>query len=196
MIGIGLGLMIGSFVIFPLWDSPSENISEVGVDYLTPTKSDRQINTVNLNAYLWQKQYKPWSLRLKLGFTATRPTGTIGQGDGNSGNDTSHEHLPDSSAYGIGPTMELQWEALSVDRLSVDVDGSAGLILYDRHFPTGGDYYNGMYQVGPSIGYRVSDKGQLRVGYRWMHVSNGQGITPDNPSYEAIGIILRYEHKF
>ena len=195
MIGIGFGLMVGLFGVFPLWDSPIERINEAGMDYFTPTIRDRQIDTVNLNAYLWQKQYEPWRLKLKLGITATRPTGTTGlREDLNKG--TSNERLPDSSAYGIGPNMELQWTAFRIEKLSMHIEGSAGLIFYDRRFPTGGDYYNGMYQIGPGIGYSIGDYGQLSVGCRWMHVSNGQGITPKNPSYEGLGIILRYEHNF
>lgn len=70
------------------------------------------------------------------------------------------------------------------------------MIVYDQDFPAGGDRYNFMWRLGPSLSYRVADSYVVGVSYRWMHVSNGRGVTPEDPSYEAEGLSLQVSYAF
>lgn len=70
---------------------------------------------------------------------------------------------------------------------------STAVLIYDRPFPAGGDHYNGMFQIGPSFSFTPARGHTLTLGYRWMHVSNGQGLGAHNPAYEGKGVVLRYQ---
>jgi len=121
----------------------------------------------------------------RAGITATSATGYIVQFD---------EHLHDtqleSNAVGIGPTAVLRLQTPELARWVLSFEGSGAFILYSRHFPAGGDVYNFMWRAGPSLSYRFDDTWSAGAGARVMHVSNGQGLTPKNPSYAALGVTL------
>jgi len=42
------------------------------------------------------------------------------------------------------------------------------------------------------IEYKLDPTKSIGLSYQWTHVSNGQGITAENPSYEASGFGLRF----
>ena len=71
---------------------------------------------------------------------------------------------------------------------SISPDFSGGLIFYSDKFPHGGDIYNFMWRMGGAVHYRFNKKYAINLNVKWMHVSNGQGLGPQNPSYEAWGI--------
>jgi lipid A 3-O-deacylase len=155
--------------------------------------ADRHINTTNAHLYLLQKSYAPVNLKLRLGITATRPTGSIDHLVGSLDEGTLRSETFRSLAWGIGPAAEAAFELLRGSRTTLNIDLSAAGILYDRRFPEGGDHYNGMFQAGPSLSYSPSPGNTLTLSYRWMRVSNGQGEGSHNPAYEAKGVTLRYQ---
>ena len=102
-----------------------------------------------------------------------------------------HEQASESSAWGIGPVVQQRVKVLRWSAFTLRADLGEGALWYNRDFPYGGRRYNFMLQAGPTIGYAPAT-GCLRasIGYRWMHVSNGGGLGPQNPSYGAAGVML------
>jgi hypothetical protein len=76
---------------------------------------------------------------------------------------------------------------LRIGRLSVTAEMVGAIVFYSSNFPPGGDIYNFTWRFGGAAGYQVTDSLRMMVGVRWRHVSNGQGLGPQNPSYEGIG---------
>jgi len=73
------------------------------------------------------------------------------------------------------------------------LDASGSVMLYDRGFPNGGSWYNGMVQAGPSVNVGFDKGRSLTVGGRWTHISNGQGLGTHNPSFDGKGVFVQYE---
>jgi lipid A 3-O-deacylase len=159
---------------------------EIGTEYLVPTRFNNQIKTTNLNCYFWKKRFDKNYLLASFGLTATYAWGYSEQIKNLS--DTSAElDIYKTAGFGIGPVMQVEHTILKVNRFSLVGEASGGVLLYSNRFPYGGDYYNFMFRMGPSISYRVSKNGYIKAGYRWMHVSNGKGFGNQNPFYEAQG---------
>jgi hypothetical protein len=72
---------------------------------------------------------------------------------------------------------------------------SGGGALFDG-CPPGGDIYNFTWQLGGALAFRIDERFTLSAGVRRMHVSNGQGLVPRNPSYEGIGFPLGLAVRF
>lgn len=163
----------------------------VGIEYLAPLEASRDIDTFNVSAFYSVKTFEVIGLSLSAGGTATHAKGDITQTEGALSEGTLREVTYDTEAVGIGPVVLADLCLWRFDGLSVQVDASAGFIVYDRDFPAGGDRYNFMWRVGPVLQYTV-DSGMLAgIGWLWMHVSNGQGTGPQNPSYDAGGLSLQ-----
>ncbi|MDX2220017.1 MAG: hypothetical protein SF172_13430 [Burkholderiales bacterium] len=196
MAGIGTLIIGGLFAGYGLTDTPATPIREIGIDRLTrDVKTDRHINTTNVHLFLREKEWEPLNLKLKLGMTVSRATGSIEQLQGSYEEGTLRPVTLDSPGWGIGPMAEARLKLFQAGRLSGSLDATAGVLLYDRKFPAGGDRYNGMGQIGPSLTWRMGEgeRGSaLTAGWRHMHVSNGQGVNAGNPSYESRGWTLRY----
>ena len=74
------------------------------------------------------------------------------------------------------------------------------MIFWNRDFPTNGTFYDFMWRVGPRLSCLIGEKTVLNIGYKVMHVSNGQwewdGLKTDgkatehNPSWNAKGITV------
>ncbi|HBF38606.1 MAG TPA: hypothetical protein DDW50_14965 [Firmicutes bacterium] len=94
----------------------------------------------------------------------------------------------------------------SGDVVALYFDMSGAVIFWNKDFPTRGDFYDFMWQVGPKLCCQVGEKTVLNIGYKWMHISNEQwewqGLktdfqaTENNPSYNAKGITLTMVHYF
>lgn len=158
-----------------------------GADYLVPTRLSNKIKTISAHTVVWKRYFKDISILMKAGITTTYAWGY------------SRQWYPISdfvwyaidyktSAYGAGPFLQIEHTIIKTKNISLLGEGSAGCILYDKRFPYGGDIYNFMLRTGPSIAYKINSNSFIKVGYRWMHVSNGQGSGNHNPFYEAQGI--------
>jgi hypothetical protein len=189
---LGVITLAGMFGGYPLMDAPAQRIAEFGLDRLAPTKADRDLETTNVHIYLRQKRYDPLRLQLRLGGTLSRVTGSITQLTGSFEEGTLREETLPSPAWGIGPSAEAKFALLRTAPATLDLDFSAAVLLYDRDFPAGGKRYNGMFQIGPSVTFPLDSGSAFSLGYRWMHVSNGHSLGPENPAYEARGVTLRY----
>jgi len=167
---------------------PSKSKFGIGAEYLAPTKYNDKIQTVSMHAVFWKQYFKNISILINPGITTTYAWGytadlTLNAG---AGGETNHK----TSAFGIGPVLQLDYAPIHIKRFSVVIEASGGFILYSNRFPYGGDIYNFMFRAGPSIAYKIAPNYFVKTGYLWMHVSNGKGMGPQNPYYEAHGITL------
>src|SRR5690606_20627380 len=69
-------------------------------------------------------------------------------------------------------------------------------VFYRPDFPPGGDFYNLAWQLGGAVAVRITERLRLGFGVRWMHVSNGQGLGAQNPSYEGVGFPVSLDWPF
>lgn len=155
---------------------------ELDWDYLTPSDSDRDLDTVSL--HILKKFSETKNRSVYRGITVTRPHGNINV-DGQS---------QDSSAVGVGPVYMIRYERGHSGKLTTAFDVSGGFIVYDKTFPAGGKWYNFMWRVGPQFIYKINENSSVNVGYMLMHVSNG--LRTHNPSYNAHGVTLGFVTKF
>jgi lipid A 3-O-deacylase len=165
-------------------DSAQGPNSEIEWEYMTPVEQNRQIKTLSLNILFSKKPSLDERLAFYTGATITRAWGNV-------------IHLSvkqENSAFGIGPVYLLRYKALQLAKSSLLLDISGSLIFYSENFPAGGDFYNFMWRIGPKFTYQISDNCLLNIGYKLMHVSNGQWSdnpsTSHNPAYNANGISL------
>ncbi len=164
---------------------------ESGVEYLWPVERERQIQTVSFNTFIGKEFFKKIHLSPYGGITATYAWGSIIQTD-----DTFQEVEYDNAAFGAGPVFMLRFEPLVYRGFSLGADASGGIIFYTSDFPAGGDFYNFMWRIGPTAAWRFNNKYSINAGFRWMHVSNGQGIGRHNPYYPARGIFFNFRRYF
>jgi lipid A 3-O-deacylase len=145
---------------------------------------ERQIDTLSLNILFSKKSSLDDRLSFYTGATITRAWGNIIHMGARQKN----------SAFGIGPVYLLRYKALQLAKSSLSFDMSGSLIFYSEDFPAGGDFYNFMWRIGPKFTYQINDNYLLNIGYKLMHVSNGQFSdnlpTVHNPAYNANGISL------
>lgn len=175
--GLACGSAYSTSAVAPRWTL------EVGAEHLWPTHADRRIATTSVNAVAGRGAFDSCCFAWRAGVTATSATGYIIQLD-----EGLHDMRLDSDAIGIGPTGIVRVQTPELARFVLSFEGSGAVILYGRGFPSGGDIYNFMWRTGPSVSHRFSESWSAGVGARVMHVSNGQGLTPKNPSYEARGL--------
>lgn len=154
---------------------------EPSIEFLIPTDSDRNIQTLSGNLLFGLEFFEQSPLSIYGGITITHAWGNIRQWENNI--KVQHEN----KAIGVGPVFLLRFEPYVYYGLSVSGDASGGIIVYSTEFPYGGDIYNFMWRIGLSLHYRFNESYAMSVNYKWMHVSNGQGLGPFNPSYEGKG---------
>ncbi len=168
----------------------------LAAEHLEPTEADRQLDTTSIDLLFPFKSYDRPRLTLLAGLTATRASGHITQLLGELEQGTLRRETYDSPGTGIGPSFLASLDFARRRKLSLPLGVGGALILYDQDFPAGGERYNFMWRLGPSIAYRVSDSYVLGAAYRWMHVSNGKGYDRGNPSYDARGICVLLARTF
>ncbi len=168
----------------------------VAADYLFPLEDDRDLHTLNLHAYLPVKTFKSGRASLLAGVTATFVNGEITQTTGKVSDGSFKEVASSSDAVGLGPAVWVDLDLLRYKTAALHLEGSFGFIVYDQDFPAGGDWYNFMWRVGPIVRYEIYRSASISIGWQWMHVSNGQGSGPQNPSYDAHGATLQCSFSF
>jgi len=162
-----------------------------GLGYLHPVTQDRDIKTVNVDLAFAVTSAAHRHLSTYLDVVGTFATGRITQLEGELSEGTLREVEYNTGAIGAGLGLRIDLRLIVVGGLHIDLSGSGYLVLYNERFPAGGDYYNFMWRGGPAIGYQLRDEASIAIGYQRSHVSNGQGMTRRNPSYDAHGIFLR-----
>ncbi|HCY75397.1 MAG TPA: hypothetical protein DHV28_05710 [Ignavibacteriales bacterium] len=163
---------------------------EFGLEYYSPSHWNRQIKTININGFIGKEFVKSIGLYLFAGATITHAWGNI-----IAVNKYNKEEKFQTSAMGIGPVVLVRVQPLTIGRFSFSVDGLGGIILYNKSFPPGGDYYNFMFRLGSTIAFYLGNDLNLNIGLRRMHISNGQGVGSFNPFYEGAGLSLNVSKK-
>jgi|GEM_PF-872308 len=164
---------------------------EIGGEYLVPTRYSNEIKTLSIHGFYWKKYFKKSSIMISAGITGTYAWGYSTQWESISDSTVKVVDYK-TSAFGIGPIFQIDPTIVKIKRFKLNVEASGGVILYNRHFPYGGDIYNFMFRTGPSVIYKLNNNNSIKIGYRWMHVSNGQGMGNHNPFYEAQGINVSF----
>ncbi|MGZ3863322.1 MAG: acyloxyacyl hydrolase [Bacteroidia bacterium] len=164
-------------------------------DYLPPTRYNNQIKTASLHCLFWKKRFVENYVLLSAGVTATYGWGYSEQVK-NYGDTLTEIFIYKTSAFGLGPIIQIEPTIIKYKRFSLIGEASGGVILYTNKFPYGGDYYNFMFRMGPSVSWEITKHNYFKVGYRWMHVSNGKGFGNQNPFYEAQGIGIGFVRMF
>jgi hypothetical protein len=96
---------------------------------------------------------------------------------------------PDAEdSLGSGLNVGLRYHFLEYKRVSLFIDGIAGLFYANRNFPEGGTHFNFNEQLGLGVTFRLGENTHLISGARFMHISNARIHGEDeNPSYDALG---------
>lgn len=165
-------------------DAKLRTQTKLGSEFLFPTHENRQIETITFNfMHVWER-WPEHPFTFGTGLSVTGAKGRITQHD-----DNWQEIVSDTQAVGLGPVFRVKYEPIVYRGFSPGIGLWGGLILYSDHFPPGGDVYNFMWRSGISLNYRSGNgRSFFSLSWKWMHVSNGQGITDRNPSYEAEGL--------
>jgi len=164
----------------------------VELEELGPIEGNRQIRTTNLHFLFRMKSFDLGYFRFYGGLTVSRARGTISFRTGSFEEGTLRNVTFDSTATGAGPVVATRVEFARSGNVSASMDGSAGVLLYDRDFPAGASRYEFMLRIGPSLSYRLNDRQDLSLTLRRMHVSNGQGYNLHNPEYNASGVGVQF----
>ena len=155
---------------------------DVAAAYYVPTDENRAVNSVFVNAAIGVDLLPSIGFSAFGGVTLTYATGHIVQW-----NDYFEDVRYETEAAGVGPIFLLRWAPLRIAGVALAAEMVGGVVLYSNDFPAGGDIYNFTWRFGGSLSYQVDDELMISAGVRWMHVSNGQGLGPQNPSYEGVG---------
>jgi lipid A 3-O-deacylase len=164
---------------------------EVGAEYLRPTRFSNKIETISLHGFFWRKRFEHISIKMSTGFICTYGWGTSRQLE-DHGDTLTVIISYKTAAFGAGPVFQVDPTIITIKRFSVTAEAIGGVILYGNRFPYGGDIYNFMFKAGSSLVYKLNKQYSLKAGYRWMHISNGQGDGNYNPFYEAYGFHLSF----
>jgi len=162
---------------------------EIGVGYFDPVPYTNEIKTITLDGFYWKRYFKNADVLIGAGVTANYAWGYSIQwyplGD------TAFLLVNyKTSAFGIGPVFQIAPTIVKIKRFSLITEANGGILLYNKRFPYGGDFYNFIFRAGPSIAYRINDNYLIKFGGRFIHVSNGKGNGNQNPYYDGIGLSL------
>ncbi len=170
---------------------------EVELEYFAPLhEKDRDIKTVSLN--LQKVNYADDFISVHSGLTVTRAWGDM----------TRRGVYSTCDAWGIGPSGLIRLRLMGMnflgysggDVIELSLDMSGAVIFWNKNFPTNGDFYDFMWQFGPKLSCLIGERTVLNIGYKIMHVSNGQWewhdfktdfkATEHNPAWNAKGITV------
>jgi len=123
------------------------NKETIGIEYLSPTESDREIRTRNIEIHYPLNEVKSLNLSTYWGLIATYANGHIIQLEGSIAQGNLREVRYENSAFGIGPGLLASFQLWNNDKYAIHFNASGNFIVYNKRFPAGGDYYNFMWRV-------------------------------------------------
>lgn len=88
---------------------------------------------------------------------------------------------------GLGFASGLRWHFRLRPRYGLYAEWGAGFMVATDAFPPQGTSWNGMSYFGAGVNAGAGDGLQILAGLRQMHVSNGKGLVPQNPSFDGLG---------
>lgn len=154
----------------------------ISVEYLKEYKESPGIATTTVDLFYPIGAIEDLNLALYTGLTATEAT------------DTQKNATYERTVRGIGPNVFATVDLMHWKDISFLFDASGAFLFYNKEFPAGGEKYNFVWRVGPTLAYSFADTYSIGISYRWMHVSNGQNN--NNPGYEATGFGLKFSKVF
>jgi lipid A 3-O-deacylase len=101
---------------------------------------------------------------------------------------------PDTSPM-LGVNILASWTFTASERVRPYLFGGGGFVYTDAKIPGLGSKYNGNYQGGAGVLYRLNSKYALNAEYRFHHVSNLGTEEPNDPlnsSKFLIGLTARF----
>lgn len=167
-----------------------------GVEYFFPTDESRNIKTINFNAYFLFIEINGLNTSFYAGLTSSYATGDITQLEGELEEGTFREVNFKNTAFGMGPGLLVDVRFFRIEKFSFHLNGSGSFILYNKDLPAGGDHYNFMWRAGPVVEYLVKGNNKIGLSYQCAHISNGQGLGLQNPSYDAQGLDIFFSSPF
>jgi hypothetical protein len=168
----------------------------ISIAYLLPTEESRDIKTISVNFNYLISRSEKLNLSIYFDIAGVYATGNISQLEGSLEAGTLKEVHYDNSAFGLGPGLLTEFQFFDRNKLSAHLNGIGNIIIYNKKFPAGGDHYNFMWRGGPAIEYRIGNSKYIGISYQWTHISNGHGLGPQNPSYDAQGFTLMFKGFF
>ena len=108
------------------------------------------------------------------------------------------EHVIESVEYsantiGAGLSGGIRIELLNLSYHNFYVEGYEGMIFTKDAFPPKGTPWNFIARFGFGYTVNLAEKRYLIFGWRWMHISNGTGFVPSNPSYDGNGLYIGFK---
>src|SRR5882762_2553690 len=104
----------------------------VELQELGPVERDRKIRTTNLDFLFRIKRFDTPDFTFYGGFTVSRSRGNLTRRTGSSLAGTLEDETFDSAATGAGPVLAIRSEFARSGNVWASLDGSAGVLLYDR----------------------------------------------------------------
>ena len=158
--------------------------SSISVSYYTPTQAHRDIDVTAVDFSRGWTLLGVFEVQRRVGLFHAQGTRT----DAPFGVD------PDSTATGISAGVAARLYPLDLIRTSrvrPFVEGSAQFLYTPGTrdgFPSGGSGVNGFERAGAGIVVQLGRRLALEATYQWYsHVSNGAGLTPQNPMWNGHG---------
>lgn len=156
----------------------------LGTSYYMPTQSQRDIDVMTLDL---SRSWRVWRVvELQERFTVFNAHGTR--------TDAPYGVNPDSTATGaaVGPAVRLYFlDFAGLERARPFLEASAQFLFTPAAadgFPSGGSGVNGFERAGAGVLFRIRANLAIEATYQWYsHVSNGAGVSPQNPMWNGRG---------
>jgi len=158
--------------------------SSLSASYYTPTQDHREIEITTVDLSRAWRIWGGLEIQRRLGLFHASGKRT----------DAPDGVNPDSAATGVTAGAALRWypfDFLHLRRARPFIEGSAQFLYTSgTHdgFPSGGSGVNGFERAGAGVLIRLGPRLDLEVSYQWWsHVSNGTGLSPQNPMWNGHG---------
>ena len=92
----------------------------------------------------------------------------------------------------VGGACLLRWHFFNGRRISSFIDYGYGIMMAHEAFPPAGTKFNFSAQYGLGMTIKIRDWLHSVIGFRQLHISNGKGMVPENPSFDGAGGYIGY----
>ncbi|MEO0973799.1 MAG: acyloxyacyl hydrolase [Pseudomonadota bacterium] len=98
------------------------------------------------------------------------------------------QNTQDDTVAIVAADIQLRWYGLRAGRLASFIEAGAGAqYTGQRSFPASGTHFNFRLRAGLGARVAVTPRWEVLSGYNWLHMSNGNALTPnvghDGPMY-------------
>jgi hypothetical protein len=158
--------------------------SSISVSNYTSVQAHRDIDVTTADFSRGWTLLRAFELQRRIGLFHSHGTRT----------DAPYGVDPDSTASGISAGVAARLyplDLIGVDRVRPFIEGSAQFLYTPgthAGFPSGGSGVNGFERAGAGIVIQLRRRLALEATYQWYaHVSNGSGLSPQNPMWNGHG---------